>query len=225
MSFGRGRRRGADADRERIDVILPVALREFAGHGFTEARVERIARCAQVSTATLYKLFPSKAELFTAAIERGLQDATSIRIGPGDVSPIVELVYCARAYAELLERVSMRALARTFFSEVRPSNPAVACFGPVLRQAVEARFAPPLLRCAAEDLIDVSRPNLLAATLMGPIEHQCLLHALAMGDDSYAGLSGREIADEAVRTLLSRFGRNGAAFPKREELDRTPAAA
>ncbi|HPX92807.1 MAG TPA: TetR/AcrR family transcriptional regulator [Bacillota bacterium] len=49
--------------------IINVAVREFAGHGFTGANVNRIARGAGISVGALYKYFPSKERLFMHIVE------------------------------------------------------------------------------------------------------------------------------------------------------------
>ena len=50
--------------------IMQAARAEFQDNGFTHAAMAEIARKADVSTATLYKHFGSKEELFAAVVEK-----------------------------------------------------------------------------------------------------------------------------------------------------------
>ncbi len=49
--------------------IVEAGITEFATHGFERARLERIARNAGISKATIYLYYPSKEALFLAAVE------------------------------------------------------------------------------------------------------------------------------------------------------------
>ena len=69
--------RDAQATRARI---LKAAVREFARHGFSGARGERVARAARSSERMVYYYFASKEGLFRAALESvyaSLRDAES----------------------------------------------------------------------------------------------------------------------------------------------------
>src|SRR5438876_10651504 len=61
-----GRRQGPS--EERRAAILAAAEAEFTAHGYSGASIRAIARRAGVSSALLYWFFPSKAELFAAAL-------------------------------------------------------------------------------------------------------------------------------------------------------------
>jgi AcrR family transcriptional regulator len=66
-------------DASRRDAVLESALRTFARFGYRKTSMDDIAREAQISRPGLYFLFSSKAKLFGAAadhgIEQDLQDA------------------------------------------------------------------------------------------------------------------------------------------------------
>lgn len=49
--------------------IVEAGISEFAMHGFEGARLERIAKTAGISKATIYLYYPSKEALFLAAVE------------------------------------------------------------------------------------------------------------------------------------------------------------
>jgi AcrR family transcriptional regulator len=68
---GRGRPQ-ARPDEETRAVILDAARQEFASSGYAATNVESVARRAGVSTRTLYRLIPNKAELFEGIITDGI---------------------------------------------------------------------------------------------------------------------------------------------------------
>lgn len=81
-SSGRGRRRQA-ASAEVLDAILDAAAEEFAAHGFDGASTRRIAERAGVFQAQLGYHVGSKAELWTATVDR-LFARLRAAVGPPD---------------------------------------------------------------------------------------------------------------------------------------------
>lgn len=61
--------------------ILDAALAEFASHGFEGARVEDIARQAQVSKGTVYLYYPTKQALFEALVRRDIAPRVAAAVG------------------------------------------------------------------------------------------------------------------------------------------------
>ena len=59
---------------ERREAVLDAALTEFADHGFEGTSTDAIARRAGISQPYLFRLFGTKKELFTAAVERCFAD-------------------------------------------------------------------------------------------------------------------------------------------------------
>jgi TetR/AcrR family transcriptional regulator len=80
-------RRPAGAEPDSHHRLLDAALQEFASRGFAGARVDRIARNAQVNKAMLYYHFGSKIRLYRAALEavlgRLVARLEAVAAGPG----------------------------------------------------------------------------------------------------------------------------------------------
>lgn len=74
------RARRAAPEIRRAD-ILDAALAEFASHGFEGARVEDIARQAQVSKGTVYLYYPTKQALFEALVRRDIAPRVAAAVG------------------------------------------------------------------------------------------------------------------------------------------------
>jgi AcrR family transcriptional regulator len=94
-------------DRRREE-ILDVASRLFARHGYPDTDVDSVAAELGVAKGTVYRYFPSKRDLFLAAVDRG-------------VARLNEFV-CARA-EELADPLEMIAAAIETFLEYFESHP------------------------------------------------------------------------------------------------------
>lgn len=57
----------------RREEILEAATRLFAEHGYSDTITQTLAEALQVGKGTLYRHFPSKRELFLAAVDRVMQ--------------------------------------------------------------------------------------------------------------------------------------------------------
>ncbi len=73
-------------------MVLRNAERTFAAKGYDGARIEEIAREAEVNQATIYYYFRSKEELFNAVIESRLDDARLFRRTMKEVRPAPDIL-------------------------------------------------------------------------------------------------------------------------------------
>ncbi len=72
---------------EKQQMILDIATREFAEHGYYKANINTIASKAGISIGAMYKYFTSKEELFCDTLEMGigvLGDTFTSRLDKGD---------------------------------------------------------------------------------------------------------------------------------------------
>ncbi|CAN5598175.1 hypothetical protein BH09ACT7_BH09ACT7_25870 [soil metagenome] len=96
----RGRRRSSEADR----VILTTTLEVLGEVGYAQLTVNEVISRAGVSSATLYRRWPGKTELVTAAIESLGSETPRIDTGSldGDLAEFVDYLGAAIAHpAEL----------------------------------------------------------------------------------------------------------------------------
>jgi TetR/AcrR family transcriptional regulator, regulator of autoinduction and epiphytic fitness len=114
--------RVADAKRA---AIVAAATELFAANGYDSTSLARIAVAADVSTATLFKQFPTKADLFEAIVRdfwgRGASEAPVL--DPAD--PGSGLTALGRQYSDLLLRPGMAGLHRMVIAEA-PRFPELA---------------------------------------------------------------------------------------------------
>jgi AcrR family transcriptional regulator len=120
---------------ERRDTVLTAAVPIFAERGYTASTLE-IAKAAGISQAYLFRLFPTKAELFAAVTEVAsgrmqaiFRDAAA-RARDEGLDPLEEM---GRAYDKLLERERDVLL-------VQLHSRVVASSEPLIREAVQRCF-------------------------------------------------------------------------------------
>ena len=111
--------------RSKRPLILDTAFKLFVAHGFSQTTMADIALEASISTATLYKHFRSKENLFAAVTDAALNKFKD-EFSAVDVSqPIITVlttfahIYIRRQYGD-----GINALMRTIIAEAT-ANPAM----------------------------------------------------------------------------------------------------
>lgn len=103
---GPGRPRDAELTERRRREILEAATRKFAETGFAATDVQFIADELQIGKGTVYRYFPSKEDLFLAAVDQGMQqlkiaiDQAAEQAG----TAIQRVDFAVRAYLEYFDR-------------------------------------------------------------------------------------------------------------------------
>ena len=125
---------------ERRSALIEAALHEFAHGGLHGTPVERIAKRVGVAQPYVFSLFPSKRELFIAAVERGfaLVGETFARVAeefdPETAEPDIDVLSAmGLAYLELLQsdRDTLMMQHQAY----------AACGDPVIRDRVRSAYA------------------------------------------------------------------------------------
>ncbi|WP_285106131.1 TetR/AcrR family transcriptional regulator [Promicromonospora sp. MEB111] len=124
MATGTGVYHQQLAEQKRT-AIVDAATRLFMAHGYAGASLARVAQDAEVSKATLFKQFPTKASLFEAVVTQqwAAADDGGTTPGPGDLARGLRVH--GRRYAALMSRPEMVGLYRMVIAEM-PRFPQVA---------------------------------------------------------------------------------------------------
>jgi AcrR family transcriptional regulator len=69
----RGRPKDATYLQKRREAILDAAAKVFAKSGYQNTEIQSVADACRVGKGTIYLYFPSKEELFLAAVDRGMR--------------------------------------------------------------------------------------------------------------------------------------------------------
>jgi AcrR family transcriptional regulator len=103
---------------ERREALVEAAVAAFAEHGFHGTPTTEIAKAAGISQAYLFRLFPTKSELYVAAVDRCYQRlGEAMRVAAEDESAPGETVLerMGHAYAALLQDpTTLRATLQAF---------------------------------------------------------------------------------------------------------------
>jgi TetR/AcrR family transcriptional regulator, regulator of autoinduction and epiphytic fitness len=191
--------------------ILAAATDLFLELGYDRTSLARVAESAGVSKATLFKQFPTKAELFEATVlAAGDTPAAELEDPPrGDFH--AGLVVLGLAYAELLSRPRVGDLIRTLIAE-SPRFPELRertfDFGtlPVLTALRRYFQAESAAGTAKVDDLDVA-----AAQFLGMIATVIFWPRLVHGNWSLTEEQTRQAVDEAARTIVARYAAPGSA--------------
>src|SRR5215468_2772063 len=170
---GRGRPQ-ARPDEETRTVILDAARQEFATSGYAATSMESVARCAGVSTKTLYRLIPNKAALFEAIITDGIDRFVSrLRLRACDGSDVeAALREALIACGELILDGTVIGLLRMVIGESDNFPEIVETFYNKAIKRTESTLANWLKSQDARGLIAIDNPTEAAGMLLGMLAFQ-----------------------------------------------------
>lgn len=199
--------------------ILEAATGLFLELGYDRTSLARVAEDAGVSTATLFKQFPTKAQLFEATVLAAGDAPDSTPLDPPTGDFHAGLVSLGVAYAELLSRPRMADLIRAViaesarFPELRQRT---FDFGTLPALTALRRF----FRAAnAAGTANVSDLDVAAAQFLGMIATVIFWPRLIHGSWSLTAEETLHTIDEAARTIGARYATSpsalGAARPPR----------
>ena len=186
------------------DAILAASTRLFLESGYDRTSLARVAERAGVSTATLFKQFPTKAQLFEASLLAVGRTAEPelIDLPGGDFQAGLKVL--GHAYVELLNRPQMIDLMRMViaespkFSELRERTfdfgtlPVLEALGRYLREAHSVGIA------------DIGDPDLISAQFLGMIASAIFWPRFMHGTWSITEEEQTRVIDEAARTVVAR---------------------
>jgi AcrR family transcriptional regulator len=182
--------------------ILRAAAARFGADGLERASMERIAAEAEVSTATLYRQFPSKLALFEEVLKDSIVRFGTTAGPAAKLDPKARIERMAAAYWDLLDdpdnagiiRVVMSAgavtpeVSKLFYETVKSK------VGQSMHDAVAAGIKAGVVAKAKDPLAP-------GGLLMGAIEHMTIWRRLLSGHDA------PQPKEQLVRQILEQFWR------------------
>lgn len=191
---------------EKRTAVVRAAMELFLEQGYERTSLQQIGKRADVSTATLFKRFPTKAALFEAMVEEFWAiPAPCPEMALGE-NPDVGLRIMGIGYAKLLRSPDMQAIYRLIISE--------ALRFPDLGHMVFERAKGPFLerlQIYLQTQADVGR---LVIDNVETASNQFL--AVITGQSFWPELIGRgcggtnedveKVVEEAVKLMLARYG-------------------
>ncbi len=193
------------AEQKRMSII-DAATRLFLQGGYGGTSLAKIAAEADVSKATLFKQFPTKAALFDAIVTEywKVSDDKAGYVVPGDLPAGLREI--GGRYVALLTRPGMADLFRIVIAEA-PRFPELGKtqfalgkmpFFQSVRHYLEAEEAAGTVRM--ED------PEMAATQFLGMIADFAFWPRMLLVDWNPAPAANARAVDEAARTIQARYG-------------------
>src|SRR5919206_1418306 len=166
----------AAAARERI---VAAALDQLADGGYASASMVAVARRAGVATGSVYRHFPSKADLFAEVFRRASQREVDVLVELGHrTMPVHERL---SAWVEAFVRRALAEPVRAYALIAEPVDPAVEAERLVFRRAYADLFASALREGIERGELAPHDPDLVAAAIVGALA-EALVGPLARRD-------------------------------------------
>jgi AcrR family transcriptional regulator len=153
------------ATRERI---VAAAHELIARGGYREAQVAAVAARAGAATGTVYRHFPSKAELFAEVFRRASQREVDATRAAGEAAG-PRAAHRLAAAIEVFARRALRGRRLAWALLAEPVDPAVEVERLTFRRAYAAVFAEMLRDGVAREELAPQNVELSAAALVGAL--------------------------------------------------------
>lgn len=176
--------------------------------GYAGTGMELVARDAQVSTATLYLHFSSKADLFRQVVENALDEFGRMmtELSRTDGDGMARLDAFVTAYARFHCDPFARAMFRLVAAERKRFVDTAQLFYERARKEFGETLMGILIQLRDEGRLSLRSPSVAAGQLLGMIEHPTLLIPMMRGDDTRCERAVEEICAEALATFMARYG-------------------
>jgi AcrR family transcriptional regulator len=202
----------AQRSAQKRRAVLDAARARFAADGYTGASMEAIALQAEVSTATLYKLFPSKLALFGAVWAAELETFAPLMEAALQLPPRQQPEAVARIYAQGLADRTRIGLLRAMLAGVQVTPEISANFYENVRANIGFAFSAMAegLHSSGHILCEsVEQARMAGGQLMGMVEHYMLWAIL------FADAQPKAPPEAIAATAADSFWRAWGAKPRR----------
>jgi len=190
---------------EKRTAVIRAAMELFLEQGYERTSLQQIGKRADVSTATLFKRFPTKAALFEAMVEDFWAVPPPCPEKALSEDPAVGLRKMGMSYAMLLRSPDMQAIYRLIISE--------ALRFPDLGRPVYERAKGPFLKRLEDYLSTQAAAGRLTIDKVETASNQFL--AVITGRSFWPELMGpgcggsksdvEQVVEDAVELLLARY--------------------
>jgi AcrR family transcriptional regulator len=168
--------------RERI---LRAAYEQLEAGGYASATVSGVASRAGVATGSVYRHFPSKADLLSEVFRRSAQREVDAVVGAVEAARTLDARVAGAV--EVFVRRALAAPRRAYALLAEPVDPAVEQQRLVFRRAYADVFASALRDAVEAGELEPIDADLVAAMLVGALG-EALVGPLARHDDAEEAL-------------------------------------
>lgn len=149
------------------ETIVAAAMAQLAEGGYASTSVAGVARRAGVATGSVYRHFPSKADLLAEVFRRCSQaEVDVLRAMAGRGEPVADRL---AAWVEAFARRALAEPVRAYALIAEPVDPAVDAERLVFRRAYADLFAAALREGLERGELEPHDPDLVAAAIVGAL--------------------------------------------------------
>jgi AcrR family transcriptional regulator len=186
-----------NAARDRLLLAAGVVCQEF---GYHDATLRQVATHAKISTATVYKCFTDKADLFSSALEAELNQQLPFDVPQNDaLSPQARLTYTLQTVTAHASYPCWAWMHHLIMASAISDTPRIVAVGADYVKAVETSIMPAL---EAFGVPRNSTKDLTLNSVLGPIERYGLLSLVLFGPQAVATDQLNKLASDAVANLV-----------------------
>jgi TetR/AcrR family transcriptional regulator, regulator of autoinduction and epiphytic fitness len=190
------------------EAILAAARNRFSTDGYARSSTESIARDAQVSTATLYRQFPTKLDLFASVLSDGIGDFEGRLRAMKAQDPRDRFRELAHAYGELLDQPDTAGVMRAILSAASTSPEVAHVFYERIKAVVAGAFYAAVIDLSNDGQLALPPdPAVPVGQLMGMIEHATLWRRMLSTHDAKVAVAN--MVDDAIETFWARWEYSG----------------
>jgi len=186
-------------------LILDASIQTFLANGYEAARMDSIGDLAGVSYATLYKHFPSKEELFVAAVDQLLARLLieyREHAVPDDLEPGLQAI--CRNFCDVVSDPQLIATTRMIVGQVHVF-PEIGKRFYEARQLFSDRTDAWIQARVDEGLLDVADVESARAELIGMLNEVFYFPRLFLLDYSVSADKVVRTVDRVVEMFLARY--------------------
>lgn len=207
------RRAGWEEPSGKAEAVLAAAERAFLASGFGAVTMDRVAREAGVSKATVYAHYHGKEELFGAVVarlsERRFHGFSAEALDPRDIE--ASLLTIATRFLDLVLSPEAIALNRIIIGEVTRFPVLGEVFWAAGPERTRVQIEAFLRRAAAIGSLAVPDPRLAAEQFVALARGEIHLRSLLRLEDPGDPAALAAAAADAVATFLRAFSADRAA--------------
>lgn len=190
--------------------ILSAALKVFTSSSFASASMVNIAEKADVSTATLYKHFESKDELFSEiaiAYMAPFNRAWTEFVPDSECSkePLQSIIDLSQSFAELLLNEQTLSLFRLIIAEGERFPELKEVVYRHGRDPIKAQLTEILRAYSERGIIDIAEPAAASEFYIGMLTYWLLFSPIFNTDIKFSREQIAHIIRESALMLLARF--------------------
>jgi AcrR family transcriptional regulator len=195
-------------DRDgRARRVMAAVILECATHGYTDASMAEIAKRAKVSTATLYRDYNDRDDLFIKAIQAALTLLAQVW-RPQDLpaDPLERLEALLLAHGRAWSDPFLSWLIRMYIHFASSKAPHLLVLGRAARASNMNFWSQELAKLEAEGHLVTGHTQTILAILIGAVERRTIFARLGFGENDTHTPALNDVVSHSALAVFQVFG-------------------